>query len=384
MILNPYIQYFLFNFILLGLYVGKLSLLYHPKFEFVIYFLSILLFFLLLSTKFIFNCSLTEKEINNCFNIKKEREFINIVYCFFFIGIISNIWQMINYDIVLFEDNKVNKQFGDHYIQYLVNLLLISSSMAYIAMRENLKNKKKIMGMIFFFSNLNLLIWLNRGAFTLQLVTVLVYEYMKAKQKDKIKKFVLKFFVLGILFLGYFAYIGNIRNEYVIENIFKYTINEHYKMPDGYPNEFVWIYIYLTSPLENMSRIIENQFPYYHTMGMRMFYPFVAPAFKMIFDAPTTLKPPLDNEAGLNVSTYMVDAVTDFGFIGPYIYMVYLLFILRLGQISLRKGLYGILTYASVLNIAFWLSFSNSFAIGPFMIAFLFFLCITWIKDIKI
>lgn len=379
---NPYIQYFVFNIIILFLYIIKLSRLYNPQIDFIIYYFSILLFFLLCSVKEIFKQSVYEKKIECYFNLKSKKLFINVIYLLFIIGFLANIWQVMNYGMPFLEENKLGRNKEGHYIQYLVNFLLMSSSMSYIAIRENFQSMKKMI-IIFILSNINLFVWLNRGAFTLQLITILIYEYIKAKEKRKIKIFVCKFCFFSIIFIMVFSYVGNIRSEYVLESIFKYTINEHYKMDAVYPTWFVWIYIYITSPLENMNRILEEQVPHQHTLGMRMIYPFVAPLFKLTFDSPTNLKPSLEYEAGLNVSTYMVDAITDFGMIGPYIYMIYLIFILRLGQISLKKGIYGMLTYASAMNIALWLSFANAFAIGPFMIAFLFFLFMAWIRDIK-
>jgi hypothetical protein len=197
-----------------------------------------------------------------------------------------------------------------------------------------------------------------------------------------------KFYVYGGILIGgfiiFFSYIGNIRTEYVMENIFQYTINDHYHMSNKWPSSFVWLYIYFTSPIENASLIFSGQFISEYKLGMHLFYPFVAPIYKALFFGDTEFIPPLESKAGLIVGTYLPDAFSDFGYVGPYIYMIALVILLRIGQKSLKKGIYGFLCYVSALNIAFWMMFTNAFAIGPFMISYLFFLLFAWVKDVKI
>jgi len=80
----------------------------------------------------------------------------------------------------------------------------------------------------------------------------------------------------------------------------------------------------------------------------------------------------------------MVDATTDFGLIGPFVYMSILAFILYIGRLSLKKGIYGFFSYISVINISLWMIFSNPFAIAPFLIPFILFTGWGWRKSVKV
>lgn len=381
---NPYKQYLIFNLVIIILYVFQLSNLYHPTLSFCFYYLSILFFFFLLSLKHNGSTRCCLNFWKTIIEVRDPAFYDCVMVCLFLIGISANVYQIIKYGFPLLLENKVDRIHGDHYVQYLVNLLTMSSMMAYVGMREKILRRYGLYFFILVMSVFNLVIWLNRGAFSLIVLIIIYYEYIKAMTGGKLKNFYFKLILYSSLFLLFFGYIGDLRVEYVMENIFKHTINEHYGMDENYPSWFVWIYIYITSPLENIRRILVDQSPHEYTLGLKMVYPFVAPLFKMIFAQNRGLYPPLDEEAGLNVSSYMESAIMDFDLAGPYVYMIYLFIVLRIGQISLRKGVYGLLCYVSAINMSLWMVFVNSLAIGPFMISYLFFLALAWRKDVKI
>lgn len=383
LIFNPFRIYLIFNITVFFFYLLQLSELYKPSLEFIGYYISILLFFSIISFKFFFSHKKYLNNIPQVLQINNEIQYIWITIFLFIIGFIANIYQILNYGIPLLVENKVDRIIGNHYIQYLVNFMMMSSIMAYIGFRTFHKKIKFVMLLILIFSIGSLAVWLNRGAFTLLFLTILIYEYSFAIVNKIQKKFYLILIGLIIIFFGIFNYVGNLRVEYVMEHIFKYTINDHYQMNNIFPSWFVWIYIYLTSPLENINQILLYQSISEYRYGMQLFYPFVAPIAKNIFD-PITLYPPLDNEAGLNVSTFLVDAISDFGYIGPYIYMIFLICFLRIAQISMKRGIYGFLAYISAINIALWMVFVNSFAVGPFMIAYIFYIFMAWHNSFKI
>ncbi|MED4271840.1 hypothetical protein P9199_17355 [Geobacillus stearothermophilus] len=115
---------------------------------------------------------------------------------------------------------------------------------------------------------------------------------------------------------------------------------------------------------------------YYY--GIMLFYPYLAPILKYFSLVPiSSFYPPLWDNVGLNVSTYITDAYQDFGFFGMYIYLFLLFLFLRTGQKTLLNGVYGLLCYISVVNIAFWMVFDNAFRSGPFLISFFLFYFIT-------
>ena len=71
------------------------------------------------------------------------------------------------------------------------------------------------------------------------------------------------------------GYIGDLRLKYVLENIYFKTLKDLYLMKYDLPNWFIWIYIYITSPLENARYAIENITLEKYTMFNQLFYPFI-------------------------------------------------------------------------------------------------------------
>lgn len=188
------------------------------------------------------------------------------------------------------------------------------------------------------------------------------------------------FILLGAVFL--FGLIGDLRIQVVLETFYHMTVNELYGMSEIFPSGFVWTYMYITSPLENASRIFMEQSVWEYHFGLNMIYPFIAPLSRMIFDQRFDLFPPLQEEAGLNTSTYMIDAFNDFGYVGPYIYMCYLAFIYFIGCRAMRHNIYGIFCYLCAVDMGVWMIFANSVAIGSKMMVFLFFLFMTYRENV--
>lgn len=378
---NPYIICGIINFGIIGLYLLQLSSLYNPDIFFVLYYLSSIIFLLV----FNINGVLSKKCILDfkCLKLINMKTYNRWIYVLFILGILSSIYQIVVFGTPLEIENKVNRPIGDHYVQYIVNFLQISAIMSYTGLRLNCGKNKWEYIIITLVSISFLSIWLNRGAFTLFFFTIVVVEYLRAKLNNKMMRFYVIFILLIMFFVWLFDYVGNMRIEYVFTYIYGHTLNAHYGFSEEYPSWFVWIYIYASSSLENASLIWLNQGVFEYRMGANMFYPFIAPFFKN--DLPhSTFFPPLDYTAGLNVSTYLPNSIEDFGYIGPYIYMLYLSLYYRIAVKSLNISIYGLLCYISVLHMSLWMIFVNPFAIGPNLITVLFFIILSWKNKIKI
>ena len=170
--------------------------------------------------------------------IIEDRAHVNIffvcLYVMFWIGVLASIYQIVNYGTALELEDKINRPIGDHYVQYLVNFLTISSMMSYVAVRFKFGNRIKSIS-ICIVSIALLAIWLNRGAYTPFLVTVIFIEYILAKINNKINKFYLLMVVISISFVILFGYVGSLRMEYVMEYVYHCTINQWYGMPEYIP-----------------------------------------------------------------------------------------------------------------------------------------------------
>lgn len=379
--LNPFVTYVVWNIFILGLYFLDLTSLYEADFLFgFVYFLPVLFLCVINYNKFgkiNFHSVLQIIE-----NRAHRKNFFGFLYAIFWLGVLASMYQIINYGTPLTLENKIDRPIGDHYVQYLVNFLTTSSMMSYVAIRFKFGNRIKSI-FICVFSIALLAVWLNRGAYTPFLVTVVFIEYILARRNKKANKFYLLMMILSISFVILFGYVGNLRMEYVMEYVYHCTINQWYGMPEYIPTGFVQLYLYLTSPLENAKHIFFEQCVWEYQYGVKMVYPFVAPIVKGIFFESTNIFPYLDKTlpVGLNVSTYFESALIDFGYIGPYIYMIYISIFFRLCKFFCTKNIFGLLADISLIQMSLWMVFVHAFAIGPFMINLLFFLIVAWIVD---
>lgn len=380
-ILNPFFIYICWNIIVIFLYALNLSSLYTVDILFLIIYLFPVMFFALLNINKIKKIS--KKRIYEIENDKTISDnFFYIMWILFVIGLIASVYQIVMFGTPLELENKVNRPIGDHYVQYLVNLLPMVSMMAYTAIRFNFG--RKISNITILILSLALLaIWLNRGAYTPFIVTIFFIEYIKSAFNNNIRKYFFSIFIAGSIFVFIFGYVGNLRTEYVMNNIYHCTVNQWYGMPDYIPTGLAQLYIYLTSPLENARHMFFEQVPWEYHYGVEMLYPYVAVFNKNIFDAHTNFYPYLDYTlpVGLNVSTYFQSALLDFGLIGPYIYMIYITLYFRISYKFCHANVYGLLGNISLIHMSLWMVFVNAFAIGPTLITTLMFIVLSWIRE---
>lgn len=381
LLMNPYIQYLSFNLFVLFLYLLSLTDLYHVNVYFVAFFISILFFFSALSIKFfgIHKKLLKSTSIERYFKIYNTKVFNRLIVLFFIVGAIAALYQAITYGTTLLAQNKVSRINGDHYVGYLVDLLQLSMCMSYIAVKFKTTSHLWLFKILFIASVLLLFLKLNRGAYSFMLIVYIYVTYIQAYIHHKKRRWLLKMGIIILAFAMAFGAVGNMRLEYVLENIYHTTVNQQYGMSDIYPSSFVWVYIYITSPLENASQILINQEVWEYHFGFNLFYAFLAPISKWIWGDHGNLFPPLDATAGLNVSTFIPEAIVDFGIFGPYIYMLYLVFLYYIAIKSMRN-IYGFLCFLSIVHSSLWLIFTNAFSIGPNVINYLLFLVMAWIS----
>ena len=182
--------------------------------------------------------------------------------------------------------------------------------------------------------------------------------------------------ILLIVFLEFFGYIGDLRMKYVLENIFHKTINEHYQAPDWMSSGSLWSYIYLTSPLENASHSIINQSVDF-TFFNNLLYPFIklganilglGASYKVWIMGRVGYTPYLQDSVGLNVSSFIPQAMQDLGYIGlivyVFIYVGIAYFSIRLIKRKIKISALGsIMISINVINILLWSVFDNSLKI---------------------
>ena len=384
----------------IALYNMQFSDLYNPSWQINIMVLAIVLIFVIVSKKIY----LTETDIiENLEEIEKDKEnyklynlIINLV---FLIAVIVFCINVKKYGLAILSENKINKQPMDHYSGYIVYMLVLCAQFKYVIFRSY----KRILDLCVLVISIGVLILtLNRGPIAFIVAAIYIYEIfnlVRIKNQISKRKLYLIFIVLisvFLVFLQFFGVMGDMRMEYVLENVYKTTINEHYGMSRFIPSGFLWGYMYLTSPLENAAYAIMNQtveFTYFNNL----LYPFVK-LFANIFGFGDQYKewliekqgyvPYLEGEVGLNVSSFIPEAMQDLGYLGLAVYIVLFILIAYFAVKLIRKkkitAIGSILIYINVLNILLWSVFGNSLKIPMLILNILFILFVEFLKNKKI
>ena len=362
----------------IALYNLQISRLYNPSLMINLVVLGICLAVYLVSRKL----ELTNSDIENLMEEKEEQDLYKIyTWITTFIFIIAVILFIINikkYGLTIFDDNKIDKQQMNHYHAYIIYLLALVAQTKYILFRQ----RKKIIEIAIFIASLGILVLtLNRGPLAYIIITIYIYELFafikKFKVMSKKRKRIIYISFIGFFMLSIFAfgYIGNMRVEEVLagNNI---TLNEHYMMPSWIPTSFVWVYIYLTSPLENTAfALLSGGVDL--TFLNKLFYPFIklfnnlignGDNYKAWMESRGVYEPYLWKEVGLNAKSFIPDAMQDLGIVGVIIYLVLYAVLIGFGiyVIKNRKrfsSVGAILIYSNIISIILWSVFVSSLSI---------------------
>ena len=293
----------------------------------------------------------------------------------------------IKHGLAIFDENKIDKQAIDHYDAYIIYMLVVVAQIKYILFRA----KRSFAELIMFILSLGtLMLTLNRGPIAFIVAACYIYEIFNLiKNKDRMPKKILYgiyggFILGGLIFTYFFGVIGDMRMEYVLNNILHKTINEHYLMPTWIPSGILWIYIYLTSPLENAAFAIASggvNFTFFNNL----FYPFIklfaniigkGEAYKQWLISRGSYQAYLDEEVGLNATSFITDGMQDLGYIGLVVYILIFLALAYLGVQLIKKritsSIGSIIIYANIINILLWSVFSNSLRIPTLLLYILF------------
>ena len=380
-VFDPFYLVFVFFFVVITLYGLSFSNLYKCNFLYLVYlysFVFLILFFgvCLTSTKLVLH-----KVRALSVTIEAKNSACWAVLIFFTMGTIANLYEYTVVGWPIFLENKVNRGQVIHYVHYITNFLMYSMAMSYFLCRNFVGFKRFVFALVFIFSFMQLFVWLNRGFITLTIVFAAFYEILLAYRKRELNFMMVKMSIILVLFIVFFGYLGDMRVAYVMENVYGHTINFHYGMPEIVPSSFVWVYMYSTSSFENFRHMLVNQEIENFRYGLLMVYPFVAPIFKQIFEKKVDTYPYLDSVAGLNVSSFLESAYNDFGVFGAYIYVVFLTLLFLIALKFIARGVFGLLVFSSIVNIALWMIFVNGFSIGPFVIGTIFFILLSLVFE---
>lgn len=369
----------------IALYNLRLSKLYNPSWQINLIVIIIALIFYVLSRKISLEKTDVELSIRDMEEDKNSYNIYCIIStCIFIVSMAVFLYNIKKYGLAILAENKINKQRFDHYAGYIIYLLVLVAQIKYILFRI----KKNIWELLLFALSLGaLILTLNRGPLMYIAVTIYLFELFNlVRIKDKINKkllYAIYALLIGgvILAITAFGYIGDMRMEYVLENVYKRTINEHYQMSEYIPSGLLWVYVYLTSPLENASYSIINQ-SYDLTFFNNLFYPFIklfnnlignGEGYKNWLQSVRGFSPYLEKKVGLNVSSFIPEAMQDLGYIGVIVYIAIFLALAYFSLVLVKKkikisSLGAITIYSNVISILAWSVFVNSLKIPMLVI----------------
>ncbi len=218
---------------------------------------------------------------------------------------------------------------------------------------------------------------LSRGPIVWILMGCLLFEllwYVKRTGKMGIsgKTFLL---LVGVFVVVVFAFdsLGSMRTASLFS-----SVSSQYQMKVDIPDGFTWIYIYISSPLENARYALDNIAVTVPTLGAHLFYPFIKLASNFIgFDAlfttwlstSTSVYSYMATDPGLTVGSFLMNAYQDFSIFGAVIYPVFygLVSLLVKAMLSWRRlsSLTKLVVYSLAIQGPLWSIFDNTVFSGP-------------------
>lgn len=239
--------------------------------------------------------------------------------------------------------------FGLPTLHGLLNALYLTLICSIFILYQSIKNKKYLyISMILFFwpiliMSRALMIW------TLLEFFCVYFIFNSISQKK-----IFGLFSILLLVIMLFGYIGDNRGESNDQGVERFTDkfvkDENRFITDKLPSGFIWVYLYVTTPLNNVVWNIDNIQPEYN--------------FKYTFAAllPSVLRPGTnerssnDNSLQLfqeafNVSSYFANYMRDFGVVGASIFIFFLqLYVLTIYQSAKSFKLGSMIAYATLFN----------------------------------
>jgi len=200
--------------------------------------------------------------------------------------------------------------FGLPSLHGFLNAIILSISM-YMLYQYTLYNKK--IYLFYYFSTLLVpIVQMNRGMLTSLLIeslfVILVFRNIKIKTIVKIIFFILLFiYAFGIF--GELRYSGNANDLYAVFQISDY-------FPEFLPKSIMWVYMYITSSINNIENIISN-FSDVNFEPYKAMFGLIPSVIRVYLEMP--IQQDLVQEA-FNVSSFMPNYLGAFGIYGSILF----------------------------------------------------------------
>jgi oligosaccharide repeat unit polymerase len=235
--------------------------------------------------------------------------------------------------------------FGLPTLHGLLNSLYLTIICSKFILYQSTKNKKYlyIICVLFFWPILlmsrALIIWTILEIFSVYLI------FNSIKWKSIVRIFSIFLFVIVL-----FGYIGDNRGDSSKNDVERFTDNfvkdENRFITDKIPTGFIWVYLYMTTPLNNVVwniNTIEPKYNFKYTFGSLL---------PSIIRNDSNLGPSLElKEDAFNVSSYFANYIKDFGLVGASIFIFFLqLYVIIIYKSAIKFKIGGMLAYSTLFN----------------------------------
>lgn len=168
--------------------------------------------------------------------------------------------------------------------------------------------------------------------------------------------------VLAFCNILLFGYLGNLRGT---SNPFDYLISDRwYSTFEALPSGFLWVYIYVTSGINNIFYNIDTIQP---TWSFDKTFFNLVPSF-LRGGAGSRADNLVFADQNLNVSTFYASIISDFGALGGFCFASIVIFVAFLCFINARsQQIWGILAYSVLFQVLVFSTFYDMFLLLPTM-----------------
>lgn len=252
--------------------------------------------------------------------------------------------------VVLHQYDLDYKAFGIPTLHGLLNACYYTSVVGFFILYRLKKDNKYLRRVII------MLLWpilvMSRAVMLWVLVEILCVYFLMNRINLK-KLFLIFSFIIGFIII--FGILGDNRGGESDNFTTSTFVSEKYQsIAEKIPTGFVWVYLYATTPINNIVLNVNNLKPdytfKYSLVGL-------IPSFirDKIYDETDKYSVELDNDA-FNVSSFFANYMHDFGLIGAVIFVSVLQLISTLFYFSAKKGKLGSIVSYSVLFYALFTS----------------------------
>lgn len=298
--------------------------------------------------------------------------FVRVLLCVWLVGTIFEIIVAKGIPLfwIFYKSKMYYTHFGIHTFHGLMNALYLFSITGLFLEYLVFKKAKLLLciGMLLLWPVMMIERGILLGAIVQMTAIYFLYQDLNAKR-------VISLFLISLAVIIAFGFIGDLRflGDYkaVVNPYASYITNDYKAIYNHVPSGFTWFYMYMTSPVNNIIANIND------------LHPSFVPYYSIFYTVPTALRGLIFSQAdiipiklvdgNLNVSTFYVGFLADFGIKGTIIVVAFLqLFFTWIYLVAKQKQVWAMLAYAVVFECIVFSVFFNLLFLSVYLLQIFF------------